>query len=316
MKANFGLFTAFAAATLCAHAGAAALTPVGNLDAAVRPAGVPLNYVATPNGFFHPSCVVALAESDTLAANGDVVHAGGKISHTPACAYPRYGAQGQVLAGAQPDFGGWIIASDSDSDVTPPAKKMASDFVVPSGPTANVSQILYFFPGLEDGQNVITILQPVLAWNGFSDHRWTMTDWNCCSNGTSYHGSTIPVSTGDKIRGTMAGSKCSGDVCNNWKIVSTDMNTSGSTTFKTIALGQAFTWYFGGVLEAYGVSACTHFPSNGEIDFTKDKVMDMDGNNTTPDWLSFNPGNGAPACNFVMTSTSPKNTTLSWKTSN
>src|SRR5262252_937513 len=98
------------AATLCAPAGAASLTTVGDLAAPTRPAGVPLNYVVTPNGFFHPSCVIAVADSDTVAADGNVVHADGSVSAVAACAYPRFGAQGQRVGegAAQPDYNGWI----------------------------------------------------------------------------------------------------------------------------------------------------------------------------------------------------------------
>jgi hypothetical protein len=307
------LFTA----ALCAQASAARLTTVGDLAAATRPAGVPLNYVVTPNGLFHPSCVHELADGDTLAANGRVVHADGRVDAVAAtaCAFPRFGARGQVVTEgvAQPDFNGWIAASDSNSAVTPAAKRMAANFTVPSGPGSNVSQVLYYFPGLEDGQNVITILQPVLAWNGFGDFRWTMTNWNCCNNGHTFHGGTIPVSTGDGIHGSMKGSNCAGDVCSAWKLVSKDMNTGQSTTFNTDAYGQAFTWYFGGVLEAYGVTQCSHFPTNGSITFTGVKVFDLTGAQSTPaTWDSFVAG-GAPACNFTVNPTQ-HTTTITWNT--
>ena len=304
-------------ATLCAQASAAHLTTVGDLAAGARPAGVPLNYVVTPNGLFHPSCVIELADDDTLTANGDMRHADGSVAATSAtaCAFPRYGARGQVVGQnePQPEFDGWIAASDSNANVTPAAKRMVGDFTVPNGPTSNVGQVLYYFPGLEDGQNVITILQPVLAWNGFGDFRWTMTNWNCCNNGHTFHGGTINVSTGDAIHGSMKGTGCAGSVCSNWKLVSKDNSTGQATTFNTDSYGQAFDWYFGGVLEAYGVTQCTHFPSNGGITFTGVKVFDMSGTQSTPaNWSSFISG-GAPSCNFVVNATQ-HTTTITWKT--
>lgn len=307
-------------AAWCAQAATLAPTAVGTLPPAARPAGVPPDYVVTPNGLFHPSCVVGLAEGDTLSAAGDVLHADGSVAPAAACAWPRYDARGRLVpsAGAlspQADFNGWIAASDSDFDVTPPAGRMVGDFTVPSGPTSQAGQVLYFFPGLEDGQAVITILQPVLAWNGFGDSRWTMTNWNCCKNGSTFHGGTIPVSTGDAIHGSMKGSQCRGDVCTQWKLVSQDKSTGGQTTFNTQSFGQAFTWYFGGVLEAYGVSQCSHFPSNGRIDFVKDKVFDLQGVQSTPSaWSQFVSG-GAPACRFTVTTPSAHKTTLTWNTS-
>ena len=38
---------------------------------------------------------------------------------------------------------------------------------VPPTPPSNDGQILYFFPRLEDLQDVVTILQPVLGWNAY-----------------------------------------------------------------------------------------------------------------------------------------------------
>jgi len=318
MKPSFRVSAALLfAATLCANASAARLTTVGDLAAAARPAGVPLNYVVTPNGLFHPSCVHELADSDTLTASGGVRHADGHVDDVAAtaCAFPRFGARGQVMSQGQPqpDFNGWIAASDSNANVTPAAKRMVADFKVPNGPTSGVGQVLYYFPGLEDGQNVITILQPVLAWNGFGDSRWTMTNWNCCNSGHAYHGGTINVSTGDSIHGAMKGKSCAGDVCNTWNLVSKDNNTGQTTTFNTDSYGQAFTWYFGGVLEAYGVTQCTHFPSNGSITFTRVKVFDQSGAQSTPaSWDSFI-GAGVPNCNFVVNATQ-HTTTITWKT--
>jgi hypothetical protein len=301
-----------------AAAGAATLTTVGSAPAAVRPAGVPLNYVVTPNGLFHPSCVVAVAADQTVSADGALLRADGSVARqASACQHPRFVMRDGAAVAVQPDseqplFSGWIAASDSDADVTPPASKMTGNYVVPNGPTTNVGQVLYYFPGLEDGQNVITILQPVLAWNGFNDFKWTVTNWNCCKSGTTFHGSTIAAATGDKIKTSMTGSGCSGDSCPNWRIISTNKRTGQKTTFDTQSYGQRFTWYFGGAKEAYFVTQCAHFPSNGSIKFTANHVYDMNGNESTPaNWDSFVTG-GAPPCNYVV-NTTPNRTTITFK---
>jgi hypothetical protein len=36
---------------------------------------------------------------------------------------------------------------------------------VPPAPTSNDNQTVYFFPALDDIDDTVTILQPVLAWN-------------------------------------------------------------------------------------------------------------------------------------------------------
>ncbi|HEX5687462.1 MAG TPA: hypothetical protein VFY73_25885 [Ideonella sp.] len=292
-----------------AAAGTSALTKVGDLSESTRPHGVPLDYVVTPNGLFHPSCVVKVNDDERLAASGDVVRRDGSVaSKASACTHPRYVARDGAVERIDPDapaptFDGWIASSNSNANVTPPAKKMVATFGVPSGPTTKSGQVLYYFPGLEDGTAVQTILQPVLAWNGFGDSRWTMTNWNCCKSGKTWHGSTIVVNTGDKIKGSMIGSNCANGVCSKWTLKSVDRTTGQSTTFLTESYGQAFDWYFGGAKEAYGVDRCSHYPANGSITFSNIHVYDLNGVETTPTtWNTFK-STSAPACNYGVSVT-------------
>jgi hypothetical protein len=184
---------------------------------------------------------------------------------------------------------------------------MVADFVVPSAPISSSGQVLYFFPGLEAVPNVQSILQPVLAWNGFGDNAWTVTNWNCCINGTTFHGGTIAAATGNKIHGLMKGSACgSNGVCTNWQIVSTNKASGQKTTFNTQAYGQAFNWYFGGVMEVYGVSACSQYPSNGSITFSAIHVYDLNLNESTPTNWNKSVGNPSPSCSYGLTATTNK----------
>ncbi len=299
-----------------AVAGVTTLTKVGDLQEASRPPGVPLDYVVTPNGLFHSSCVVKVEENDLITADGEVRHADGSVRAAMVCAHPRFDRAGKLIAFAgndesvpPPAFDGWVASSNSDYNVTPPAKRMISNFTVPSGPRTAAGQVLYFFPGLEATANLQTILQPVLAWNGFGDSAWTMTNWNCCKNGTTFHGGTISVSTGHKIHGAMRGSNCqSNGVCPNWQITSTDNTTGQKTSFSTDAYDQAFNWYFGGVMEVYGVSQCSQYPSNGSIKFTGDYVYDLNGSEVTPSSWNTTIASTAPACNYAVSPTTHKTT--------
>jgi hypothetical protein len=289
---------------------AATLTRVGDLQEASRPANVPLDYVVTPNGLFHPSCVVKVEENDLITVQGDVRHADGSVRAATVCAHPRFDRAGKLVAlgGSDeetppPAFDGWVASSNSDYSVTPPAKKMVANFTVPSGPNTAAGQVLYFFPGLEATANLQTILQPVLAWNGFGDSAWTMTNWNCCKNGTTFHGDTIPVSTGHKIHGAMRGSNCVNGVCPNWNITSVDRTTGRKTTFGTDAYDQAFNWYFGGVMEVYGVSQCSQYPANGSIKFTDVQAYDLNDADVTPSNWNVGIASTAPACNYAVAPT-------------
>jgi hypothetical protein len=305
-----------AASFASSAAGATSLTTVGSVPPDRRPAGVPAEYVVTPNGLFHPSCVVKVEDDQRLSASGAVLRVDGSVAQPAGgCTYPRFIVHGDAIErvepGMRPEYSGWVARSDSNSNITPPAGSSSAIFTVPSGPTTKSGQVLYYFPGLEDGGAVQTILQPVLAWNGFNDSRWTMTNWNCCKSGKTWHGSTILVSTGDRIKGTMKGSGCTGGVCANWQIVSIDKTTGQKTTFNTESYGQAFDWYFGGVKEVYFVTQCSHYPANGSITFKRVHFYDVNGVETTPsDWNHWVAG-GVPPCNYQVT-TSTHTTTITF----
>jgi hypothetical protein len=151
----------------------------------------------------------------------------------------------------------------------------------------------------------------VLAWRGYTNSAWTMANWNCCINGTIYTGKPIVVRAGDHIRGQMTGTGCATDQpCSAWQIVSTDTTTRRSTTMNTRAYGQIFNWYFGGVMEVYGVSTCDQFPASGSLDFKSVKVLDVNAQPITPSWLTgFNAS--APDCSYVVTA-NPKETLISF----
>lgn len=148
--------------------------PVG----ANRPATVPDDFLATPFGFFHPSCVASLAKGEKLLPDRRIVHADGSIeSEARACNFPHFSATGKLARTAQkpstsrstrPDINGWL----ENANVTPQSSNIAYGaliawWLVPPSPRDDDGQVLFFFPGLEDIDNPQTsILQPVLEWAG------------------------------------------------------------------------------------------------------------------------------------------------------
>lgn len=298
-------------------AGAPAATAVSALPAAHRPVGVDGAFRVTPAGLFHPDCVHALPAGARLGADGAVRHADGRLETLVPCPHPRLDASGQALPPRLPDerplYDGWIAASHSDWRLTPPAQRLDADMRVPAPPGAQVGQVLYYFPGLEDGQSPNkTILQPVLAWNGFNDRRWSVTNWHCCRLGHIWHGSTIAAAPGQRIRTRTAGSACSGGVCQDWTLDSRNLDSGGRTVFHTEGYGQVFDWYFGGAKEAYGVSACVHLPADGRIDFTSIRVWDTLGEQSTPrDWEE-SVYTRTPACAYQVDSRRHR-TRISWQ---
>lgn len=290
-----------------ARAEIAPLARVADMSAAARPAGVPLDYVITPAGYFHATCVVQLDDGEQLTPEGDVLQRDRSVRNVAACRHASFdlrGArhaiepQGLEARPAAASFSGWY--ADSQSSATPPASQMTADWIVPAAPSSHVGQTLYFFPGLEASPNVVTILQPVLGWNSYSNGTWTMANWNCCKSGTVYTGNPITVRPGDQIHGAMTGSGCTRtSPCTRWTITSTDQTTGQSTTLNTVSYGQLFNWYFGGVMEVYGVSACAQLPASGSITFTNVRVYDTSNVLVQPTWHSVVASN-APRCATVV----------------
>ena len=83
-------------AATSARAGTSAFDPLFS-TVGKRPAGVPAEFVITPFGYFHPSCVSQLAEGNTLLADGRVQHSNGTIDAAPHCNYPHYTSGGTAV---------------------------------------------------------------------------------------------------------------------------------------------------------------------------------------------------------------------------
>lgn len=257
--------------------------PTGVDTIAHAPASVPRDYVITPNGFFHPSCVQRIESDETLEANGAIVRADGTMRRVPECAYPHYAADGTRIArddvpplqamyaglSTPPQINGWVAYASYVLPSTNAALFIRADMSVPNPPTIHSGQVDYFFPGFEDLEAVQTIVQPVLGWNAFNDNGWTIASWNCCLNGETWHSPPIAVQAGVTLEGRVTGSNCTGSVCTDWTIVTSDPANSHDTTLNTSGYGQVFDWVFGAVLEAYGISQCGELPASGVEEFSR-----------------------------------------------
>jgi UDP-N-acetylmuramyl tripeptide synthase len=108
----------------------------------------------------------------------------------------------------------------------------------------------------------------VLAWNGaFAPGGWSISSWNCCRNGNQIHSDARAVSAGETISGYVAGSNCNDatGVCNSWQVRTSATNTS--TTLNTDSYGEVLDLAFGGVLEAYNVTACNQYAASLGVTF-------------------------------------------------
>lgn len=244
------------------------------------PANVPRDYVVTPNGFFHPSCVQRIESEESLRADGTIVRADGSSRRVPICAHPHFAADGTELAPDAapypstapspdpPQINGWVAYASYTLARANASVYIASNMSVPDAPAMNSGQVVYFFPGLEDAQHVQTIVQPVLGWNAFNDSGWTIASWNCCLSGQTWHSPAVAVDSGATLFGRVSGSNCDGSVCADWAILTSDPANDHDTTLNTSGYGQAFDWVFGAVLEAYGISQCGELPLSRNEEFS------------------------------------------------
>ena len=280
-----------------------------------RPLGVPAEYVITPFGYFHPSCVQHVAEGELLLADGRIQHADGSVDTiAPVCDYPRYSPQGSLVAPdgrSTPVTNGWV----EHISVTTSASygKITASWITPPAPSTNNGQTLFFFPGFEDISHVVSIVQPVLQYGSSGaggGSYWALASWNCCLSGVADYSTIVAVNAGDTIIGSIS-STCApgGNSCSTWNVLSEDKTTGAKTTLsKTPSDGQVWNWAFGAVMEVYNVIQCADYPANTGVTYNV-KLYDQNLNLiSSPAWTQ-SPASGInPACGFGLSSTATKET--------
>ena len=304
----------------------AALHPPEARRAGSRPAGVPADFVPTPNGYFHPSCLVTLAKDEVLGRDLAIRDLDGSVRRTVAsCAYPRYSAAGIIIpaendvpkAAVEPApslhplaafYDGWV-ASYWYVGAVPPGVTLTGKWVVPPSPSSDPTSgsdpvTIYYFDDVEmQVGSAVDILQPVLGWGSPWGNQWTLTSWNCCTSGIQATSAAVDVSPGDVIEGITAGTNCDAtSTCQTWTVTAKDLTTGVSSVLNTTEPSPP-NIVNSAVLETYGVTACTMFPPGGEETFYDTTVTSADGG-VVPLSYYFSAGasTGSPACDYAATS--------------
>jgi hypothetical protein len=257
-----------------------------------RPAGVPSEYVLTPNGFLHPSCVISVRSDEVLGA--DLVirgQDGSEHARVAPCAYPRYSRQGTRVAEASgPPFAGsprsrlprhpahdtydgWLVFFDYEGTIDT-GSSLRTQWIVPAPPMNIGDQDIAFF---NDFETEDYILQPVLDFSELPG-QWAIESENCCPSGNDYQSDLVPVSPGDVIQGTVTGTDCDPEgVCSTWTVTTTDLTTGMSTVLHTSTFGEVVDELNPAVLETYDVTSCDMLPANGEITFYDNVLTTQSG---------------------------------------
>jgi hypothetical protein len=299
---------------------------------ALRPAAVPAEYVATPMGYFHPSCVLALAEGDTVRKDEHAIeHRDGSFDAIPFCSLPHYTHNGEKVplesegpaGGEKADSAGSEAPSIVHEYIELATMKTGSTYkyfgelranwTVPAAPTSHDGQTIYLFPGLEDDNAnppiPTTILQPVLGWNAKLQYSvpnvWSIASWNCCVDNTVQHSPGIATAAGHEIYGGMIlGCAVGAPRCGSFTVSTADENTGKESELKqTSSFGLVFNWAFAGALEVYDISKCSDYPSGskGSTQFYYLGLLDQDLNPVTQDWAPWEKWKSedvTPVCNY------------------
>ena len=277
---------------------------------AMRPSTVPEGYLITPFGYFHPSCVIHLMKGDVvMKAESAVRHADGSFDSIPVCSYPHYDSHGRIelsnngnnTTQSDPSIShSWI--EDFSATTSSSYGQLKANWVVPPAPTSNDSQTLFFFPGMEDYNDIYTIIQPVLGWNSDFSDDWGIASWNCCVTGTAQESTPVAVNSGDTILGKIQSTCSPGTLsCGSWNITTEDVSSGESTELnQSSSYGQTFNWATAGSLEVYSIIQCSDFPPNGSIAFSNLALYDDSFNQiSNPPWQFVNYSSGlTPQCNY------------------
>jgi hypothetical protein len=289
--------------------------------AASTPAGVPADYVITPNGFFHPSCVVTLARDERL--DPDLVVRtldGASRAFVAPCAYPRFDLRGRTIdagtptSGSPPEPAGPIEPAGAAWDGYPVLYSytgsswgayLSDTWVVPPPPTDVASgEVIFLWNAIQTSNS---LLQPVLGFNDDgSNMEWQISSWNCCTSGISGQTGGTPVNPGDVIQGTVTGAGCDDGtgVCANWTVTAIDQTSGQSEVLNTTSPNGTPQNIDPGVIETYGVTSCDMFPPTGEEAFYDHTLNDVNGN---PVSLSYDlitlvdPDPSLPSCGYTGT---------------
>ncbi len=282
---------------------AQALTPAGPR----RPASVPADYVITPFGYFHASCVKQLAKGDAVRQDANAVqHADGSFEDVRPCAHPQFNPKGELTANngtpvKQPTIGhAWIEYSSVTTGTS--FGELVAEWTVPPTPSINNGQTVYLFPGMEDYAHVVSIIQPVLGWNSDFYAAWGIASWNCCVAGNAFEATPTRVNPGDTIYGAMWDTCAAGTLsCPTWDILTYDLSTGHySEMLNTSSYGQTFNWAFAGALEVYNIYQCGNYPPSNSTSFHNLYLYnDSFGLIPSPNWSVSNISGGlTPQCGY------------------
>ena len=277
-----------AATALPACSGA---NPATSDPPATRPASaIPADYVRVPGGYAHPSCVIAVADGESVLPDGDVRQIDGSIRAIAPCSFPSitHGLAERTkpvsdavhvestsgFTSGVPDTSTYFSAGFI-SGLT----SATSSWTVPALPSyANAGESLHIYSGVYSFSGYRT-LAAVLQFNDSANFgstgawKWTIASWDFGYNRNFYHSSAQIVNTGDQLQ-AFAGVDAA--TANHYTVY---MKVNGSYSIAWLE-GQTYnpiTNVIGGEMDADGVSSCAGLPGWSYLYFHDIDVRDRSG---------------------------------------
>lgn len=238
-------------------------------------------FMITPIGRVHQSCVHAVGEGAAVDATEQVTLRSGGTARFAPCQYqvrddrrkkaaaPAAGAQAK---GPVPVTDGWA-EYDSATTFTNAfgydwINKLDGWWRVPLAPRQSAGQTVFLFTAAEPVSGN-AIIQPVLQYGPSAaggGNFWAEAVWYISSAGNVFHSSLVRVNVGDTIEGYMTGNNCTASGACTWQLTTQDgTNLSSSMSVTTT---ESFRWAFKGVLEVYRISNCNKLPTEGDTGAT------------------------------------------------
>lgn len=269
-----------------------------------RPSNVPDDFLITPFGYFHPSCLYEIKVSERLDAEDNVVRTNGRMDPLPLCRhshFDRNGGEHRPLL-TLPYTHSWAAAVLTK---TQPLQFLSTAWTVPPNPSRDGSQVVFFFPGIQNSNPTDTILQPVLEWNQMSSHKWTLRSWLCCRNGNGLYSSALIVKPGQQILGSVWGTNCdiATGVCAEWQTI-TSVAGGAATVLNSDSYGEPLDFPVVGAMEGYNIVSCDQYPGTrggmNTVSFSQANVSLVGGSPIKPAWTPY-VWSLTPSCNVNAT---------------
>lgn len=273
-------------------------TPTDGMSSAL--AAQQAGYVATPAGWYHPSCVHEIPDGARVSRGSSVTRRDGSSYQLPKCLYRAFrtrphGARQNALP--LPVNNGWIEYAHASLGSGNWFKWLSAFWTVPATPAGSYSssQVFYTFPGLESDTFII---QPVLS---YSASGWQMASWHCDDGDNCIHSSFTTAGAGDAIYGKVVASDCANGRCT-WWIHTMDL-TRETETILSVEDTADYRWVTGGALEVYGLSSCNQYAGSGVL-FSNIYLVDRYDNIVFPTWTHVVQSGTSPDCGWSVTSDS------------